>query len=103
MKNNSIQKSFSIVKIPLIICIAAILFFIAVTNISNAQKNEMRQNLEDALRQSATACYAVEGKYPQSLDYLTKNYGVQIDDDRYNVFYEVIAENLMPNITVTEK
>jgi len=103
MKKSFILRIADIIRIPLIICVAAAMFFYSVTNISEAQSNEMRQNLEDALRQGATACYAAEGRYPESLDYLTENYGVQIDTARYNVFYEVFAENLMPNITVTEK
>ncbi len=69
---------------------------------NESQSEEMRLRLEDAIRQSAVACYAAEGKYPESLDYLEKNYGVQIDRERYNVFYEVFAENLMPNVAVVE-
>ena len=59
--------------------------------------------LEAALRRAAVACYATEGRYPPSLAYLTEHYGVQIDEDRYLVFYEVVAENWMPEITVLEK
>lgn len=103
MKQNFVLRLISTLKIPIIICLAALLFFSAVTNLTKAQSDEMRQNLEDALRQGAVACYSTEGKYPESLEYLEKNYGVQIDKSRYDVFYEVFAENLMPNITVVEK
>ena len=48
------------------------------------------------------ACYSTEGAYPSSLDYLTKHYGIQIDEKRYTVHYTAIAENLMPDITVLE-
>ena len=33
---------------------------------------------------------------------LKKNYGIQIDESRFTVFYEVFAKNLMPEITVME-
>ena len=33
---------------------------------------------------------------------LEEHYGVQVDEDRYTVFYEAFAENLMPEITVVE-
>ena len=36
------------------------------------------------------------------IDYLKENYGIQIDEERYTVFYEVQGSNLMPNITVME-
>ena len=32
--------------------------------------------------------------------YLEENYGVQIDHDKYNVFYDGFASNIMPDITV---
>ena len=48
------------------------------------------------------ACYAAEGAYPPSLEYLKEHYGVQIDGERYTVHYMVIADNLMPDITVLE-
>ena len=51
---------------------------------------------------SCVACYAAEGIYPPDLDYLKDHYGVQVDEERYTVFYSVFAENLMPDITVLE-
>jgi len=77
-------------------------FFTAVGNLSRDSGDEGRAQLESALRRSAAACYAAEGIYPPTLDYLTEHYGVQIED-RYIVFYEVFASNLMPDITVLEK
>ncbi len=59
--------------------------------------------METALRRAAVACYAAEGIYPPTLDYLKQHYGVQIDENRYAVFYEVFADNLMPDITVLVK
>ena len=59
--------------------------------------------MEEAIRRSAVACYAAEGIYPPNLGYLTEHYGIQIDETKYTVIYEVFAENLMPDITVLEK
>lgn len=77
-------------------------FFTAVGNLSRDSGDEGRAQLESALRRSAVACYAAEGVYPPTLDYLTEHYGVQIGD-QYIVFYEIFASNLMPDITVLEK
>ena len=78
-------------------------FFTAISNIRKDQSGEALQQLETALRRAAVACYAAEGVYPPTLDYLTDHYGVQIDESRYQVFYEIFADNLMPDITVLEK
>ena len=45
-------------------------------------------------------CYAIEGRYPPSVDYLEENYGILIDRDKYDVFYSGFASNFMPDITV---
>ena len=86
----------------MILTAALLWFFTAVSGLKTGEGEEGRQQLEDALRQAAVACYAAEGIYPPTLDYLTDHYGVQVED-RYIVFYEIFAKNLMPEITVLEK
>lgn len=75
----------------------------ALGNLKQGNAQEGHRQLEDALRAAAVACYAAEGIYPPTLDYLVQYYGVQINEERYIVFYEVFADNLMPEITVLEK
>ena len=48
-------------------------------------------------------CYAVEGRYPESLDRLEREYGVQINHDRYIVTYDVFATNQLPDVQVLQK
>ena len=48
-------------------------------------------------------CYAVEGSYPASLDYLEENYGLLVNHDRFIVTYEAFASNLMPQVNVLER
>lgn len=78
-------------------------FFLAMGRLGSGQAQEGREQLETALRRAAVACYAAEGMYPPTLDYLVEHYGIQINENRYRVFYEVFAENLMPEITVLDK
>ena len=83
--------------------LAVILWFsLSLFRLDEGQSEKGRQQLEDALRKAAVACYAAEGIYPPTLAYLTEHYGVQINESRYTVFYEVFADNLMPEITVLE-
>lgn len=58
--------------------------------------------LEQSLYRAALTCYACEGAYPDTLDYLCQNYGVGIDQDLYAVHYEIFASNIMPEITVVK-
>ena len=81
----------------------AICFVAAVTQLQSAQARQGTKQLEDAIRKAAVACYAAEGVYPPNLEYLKEHYGIQILEERYTVYYEIFAHNLMPEITVLEK
>lgn len=76
--------------------------FTALSNLESGQSAEARAQLEDAIHRAVVSCYATEGFYPPTLDYVEEYYGIQIDSSRYAVFYEIFAENLMPDITVLE-
>ncbi len=83
--------------------VAVLLWFAtAVDSLNSGRSEEDRRQLEETLRRSCVACYAAEGVYPPSLDYLKERYGLQIDEERYTVKYSAFAENLMPDITVLE-
>ena len=85
------------------LAIAAVLMFTtAVANLQEGHRSEGKQQLEEAVRRGAVACYAAEGIYPPTLQYLQEHYGLQINEDRYVVFYEVFAQNMMPDVTVLE-
>lgn len=56
--------------------------------------------LENALRRASVTCYALEGHYPATLDYLCENYGVVVDDERFVVSYSTFGRNIMPDIEV---
>lgn len=88
---------------PIAAALCVLLFILSVTSAKEHQGEEGRQQLETALRRAAVACYATEGVYPPTIEYLCDHYGVQIAEERYIVFYEVFASNLMPEITVLEK
>ena len=79
-----------------------LIFVSALSNLQEGRISEGRQQLEDAVRRSAVACYAAEGIYPPNLEYLEEHYGVQVDRERYTVMYEIFASNLMPDVTVLE-
>ena len=76
---------------------AALLFTRVVSARTDA---EVLSLAEEGVRRAAVECYALEGFYPRTLDYLVENYGVIADDSRYVISYQYVASNLMPDITV---
>lgn len=83
------------------VCIGVLVFFsTALNSLDTGREEEDQRQLEEALRRGCVACYASEGIYPPNLDYLKERYGVQVDEGRYTVMYDVFADNLMPDITV---
>ena len=74
-----------------------------VTTISEQTARQQKKNLEEAVQRDIVTCYALEGRYPESLDYLKEHYGLTYNEERYLVNYEVTGSNLMPDVTVMEK
>jgi hypothetical protein len=66
------------------------------TTANDSQIDSLRQ----AVLRSAVHCYAMEGAYPESLDYLKEHYGIDWDTSKYIVDYEVTGSNLMPDVSV---
>ena len=73
-----------------------------VSRVDTAQDRAQTQFVRDAVRNAALTCYAVEGAYPESLEYLRSNYGLAYDEDRYRVNYDAFSDNLVPEIFVVE-
>ena len=66
-------------------------------------EREAHDTLRQSIKRAAVCCYAVEGRYPESMEYIEDNYGVYVDHDRYLVYYEAFAENIMPYVEVMER
>lgn len=91
------------ISVSALILFIGLFFLVAVQNLDSDQGYEAKLQLEDALRRTAVACYAAEGVYPPSVEYMEEHYGIQIDEKRYVVHYQVFASNIMPEITILEK
>ena len=89
--------------LPLGLAAGVVFFAAALDNLDRGQAEKGVDQLEQALRRGCVACFASEGSYPPSLEYLEEHYGIQVDEDRYMVHYVPCAENLMPDITVLER
>lgn len=81
-------------------CIVIGLFLSGTSSFLGRAQTEGADTLRRAITRACVQCYAIEGRYPPSVEYLTERYGVQIDEEQYYVFYSGFASNLMPDITV---
>ena len=76
--------------------------WLLVTRVGKSSGNAQTQFVTEAVHNAALTCYAVEGAYPTSLEYLRKHYGLAYDQSRYLVRYDAFGSNLMPDISVIE-
>ena len=88
--------------LPVIAAAALLMFAAALSSLDQGRAEEDMRQLEETLRRACVACYAAEGSYPSDLNYLKERYGIQVDETRYTVYYNIFASNLMPDITVLE-
>lgn len=99
-KRESIRKTLPTLAVLIVVLLS---FSAAVHRLREGGGEEGRLRLEESIRRAAVTCYAVEGIYPPNLAYLQDHYGIQVDEERYDVFYEVFGSNLVPEITVLER
>ena len=80
--------------------IVLVLFFSGVYKISATTKEQELESLQTAINRNIVHCYAVEGQYPPSLDYMEEHYGLSYDTSRYFIDYQPSAANIMPSVTI---
>ena len=87
-----------------VVFVALIVGFVLLVNSLTATSDGRESQLVyDAVKNAALTCYAVEGTYPESLEYLRENYKLAYNKERFVVEYDAFASNLMPTITVRER
>lgn len=86
-----------------LILLVLVLAVVLVNRIDTAQTRAESDIVRDAVKTAALTCYAVEGAYPDNVEYLREHYQLAYDEDRYMITYEAFASNLIPDIYVTER
>jgi hypothetical protein len=87
------------VSIAVFLCILGLLLKGTSAMHSTADSSQI-DSLRQAILRSAVHCYAMEGAYPESIDYLKEHYGISWDSSKYIVDYEITGSNLMPDVSV---
>ncbi len=87
----------------LVFAAVAVWMVLGLRQAAEASDREGLRLAEQSIRRAAVSCYAIEGAYPATYDQLKEWSGIQVDEERYAVFYEIFASNIMPDITVVER
>lgn len=103
MRRSSIKTAFMYI-VPCVVFAAMLAWLvIAMTNTAHSTEKEELSALQTTVEKSITMCYAIEGAYPQSVDYLCANYGLIYDKSKYIIHYESFASNVRPTVTIFER
>jgi hypothetical protein len=84
----------------ILIAAVAMLFIYAANGASDAADSSALEVLERAIVRAAVQCYAIEGFFPPTLEYLTENYGLIVDTRKFFVTYETFGHNVFPVINI---
>ena len=104
MNNGLLKKIKGIATSPYLwsaVLLAAVVYFFlyGIGNVSSKVTSEQLAIIENNVRRSAVQCYALEGRYPDDINYLVEGYGLVYDDKKFVVHYENIGSNMMPQIS----
>lgn len=86
----------------LLLCAIALIvaMWIGLGFVADQAKEQGAQTLRDTILDTAMQCFAIEGYYPPSLEYLQENYGLSVNEDDYMVVYVAFASNVPPTVDV---
>ncbi len=88
---------------PVLFMLVLCCFLSALGTVEKGHRKEEEKRIADVIKKAVVSCYATEGVYLATLEDVEERYGLVIDKQRYHVFYEVFADNIMPEITVVPK
>ena len=80
--------------------IVFLLFFGGIGSVSRSSADKQYEALETALARDITYCYASNGYYPESLEYIRSTYGLTYNENIFYVDYRVQGENIYPDYTI---
>ena len=78
-------------------------FVVLVNSLTSTSGSQEAELVHDAVKNAVLTCYAVEGTYPESLEYLREHYKLAYNTERFVVEYDAFASNVMPEIVVRER
>ena len=99
----SVRKSHLLKPLFLVLCFVVLmgLFITGLQRFNESTVVRQKESLEKAIVRDIAECYALEGVYPPSLNYMKAHYGLTYDETMFFVDYRPIGGNLYPDYYVT--
>lgn len=97
-ENSGLRRMIFMLAALVCMIVAAVLIF---GKMGADSENTQAELVRRSVRRALATCYATEGAYPMSLDYLKQNYDLTYNEERFYVFYDAFASNVMPEIRVS--
>ncbi|MBQ9444193.1 MAG: hypothetical protein K6E90_00955 [Lachnospiraceae bacterium] len=95
-RSDSAKTAFTLIGFALVL----VIFLIAVKSASGGNIERQQESLEKAIQRDVTYCYATTGRYPKTLDYIERVYGLTYDKELFTVEYEVQGSKIPPIVRV---
>lgn len=89
----------SVLLFGIILIIVTVGSFVIIRTAESDQMANTKRNIDRAI----VHCYALEGQYPPSVEYLEKNYGIVVNHEKYYINYDVFASNVYPTVQIFRK
>ena len=102
-ENRSASAVRTLITALVILTIVLVIVITAIGSVQSSRRAENIEIIENGVRRAAMECYANEGFFPESIDYLIENYHLYTDNDRCIIHYSSISSNIMPEIKVISK
>lgn len=104
-KNESSFVSFLKNNLFATVLFAGVIVLMVIGFEQTAEKRRVQsiQSANESIMRAIVTCYAIEGSYPESYEYIKENYGVYINENKLSVFYSVFGSNIMPSVRIIEK
>lgn len=99
-KTKRTVSQLGILAMVMLFMVFMIYFYSGITSMSDEVKTSDAKMLQNALENAVVTCYAIEGSYPESLEYIEEHYGIVIDREKYLVDYQSDMINMKPVIAV---
>ena len=98
MADKSLVRGLTVTVLTFLVVLG--LFLFGLSQIDTRSAAEQMVTLKTAVLRAVMTCYAVEGRYPSDIGYLTDYYGLVYNSRRFIVTLDSFADNLLPDITV---
>lgn len=102
-KTNNTGQFTSILVALILFFLSIVVFLYGVGIISKNNALDEKKNLQETIQKDIIHCYALEGIYPPTLDYIEENYGLMYNKNKFIVDYRSDGSNIMPKVIIIER